>query len=353
MTNIPDAAVERKRKQIDPNILNELFDYDAGTGILYHRKRGVHLFSNTVSRTQETNSKWWNGRFAGKRACKSDCRNGYMRVSIFGTEYQAHRVIWAMMKGAWPKDVIDHVDGDKENNRTTNLREATTSQNNMNRKGSGKSKYKGVSWRKSQEKWIASIKCNNKQHFLGLFDDEKEAAKAYDSAAIVKHGCYAKLNFTQADFERRVRECIDITNDGTKPVDVAAGQIGMISEGWSPLKKALWNVLMEENINDGHYIKAFEFIEKLHSAAIRALSSEPAQGEQSDIAWLNTKTNFEVSNDWPEGGDEGDQGVWKIHSVNGGRSDREWTLIAEDSDLSTAISKARKAFAAPTPEAEA
>lgn len=83
------------------------------------------------------------------------------------------------------------------------------------------------------------------------------------------------------------------------------------------------------------------------SAHIRALSpAEPV--DQTDLSWLNTKTNFEISHDWPEGGDESDEGVWKVHSVNGGRSDREWTLIAEDSDLSTAIAKARKVRSAPT-----
>lgn len=83
------------------------------------------------------------------------------------------------------------------------------------------------------------------------------------------------------------------------------------------------------------------------SAHIRALSpAEPI--DQTDLSWLNTKTNFEISHDWPEGGDESDEGVWKVHSVNGGRSDREWTLIAEDSDLSTAIAKARKVRSAPT-----
>lgn len=74
--------------------------------------------------------------------------------------------------------------------------------------------------------------------------------------------------------------------------------------------------------------------------------------EQTDLSWLNTKTNFEISHDWPEDGDESDEGVWKVHSVNGGRSDLEWTLIAEDIDLSTAIAKARKVRSAPTSTTE-
>lgn len=80
----------------------------------------------------------------------------------------------------------------------------------------------------------------------------------------------------QADFERRILSCVV-----TKPVDVAAVRSPVLenlaSEKWPPLKMELWRVLMEEKLNDGHYIKAFEFIEKLYSAAIRALSAEPAQ----------------------------------------------------------------------------
>ncbi|MBX8803369.1 hypothetical protein HBA92_21845 [Ochrobactrum sp. MR28] len=89
----------------------------------------------------------------------------------------------------------------------------------------------------------------------------------------------------QADFERRI-----LSNVVTKPVDVAAVRIPVpensASEKWPPLKKALWHVLMEEKLNDGHYIKAFEFIEKLYSAAIRAISTEPAQGVFDDADWF-------------------------------------------------------------------
>lgn len=95
--------------------------------------------------------------------------------------------------------------------------------------------------------------------------------------------------------------------------------------------------------------RALQAAKEVLIAAIPYLNLSPAEPvDQSDLSWLNSKTNFEVSHDCPEGGDESDEGVWKIHSVNGGRSDREWTLVAEDSNLSTAIAKARNAVSAPT-----
>lgn len=92
---------------------------------------------------------------------------------------------------------VDHINGNKLDNRRCNLRACTQSENKRNR---GKSKnntsgYKGVHFYSPKKPWTVSIRVNNKQIFLGNFADPVDAAKAYDRAAIKYHGEFAKLNF--------------------------------------------------------------------------------------------------------------------------------------------------------------
>ena len=95
---------------------------------------------------------------------------------------------------------VDHIDHNGLNNRRSNLRLCTTAQNARNvfsYKGST-SKYKGVCWYKEGRKWAAKIKLNNKAYHLGLFEDETEAAIAYDKKARELHGEFGCLNFPSA-----------------------------------------------------------------------------------------------------------------------------------------------------------
>src|SRR5690606_30033579 len=102
-----------------------------------------------------------------------------------------------------PKDLeVDHINGDKLDNRRSNLRIVTRQQNRFNerpRKGTS-SKYKGVSWYKQTRRWEAYIKINGKKKRIGYFNDEIEAALAYDRAARELFGEYAKTNFKEDDF---------------------------------------------------------------------------------------------------------------------------------------------------------
>jgi len=100
-----------------------------------------------------------------------------------------HRVLCGGIK-------TDHRDGDGLNNQRYNLRVATTTQNNGNqgliqRNHSG---FKGVSWDKQKNKWYACIVKHNKTVNLGRFSDPRDAATAYDSAAIDYFGEFAKTN---------------------------------------------------------------------------------------------------------------------------------------------------------------
>ncbi|MGB2866426.1 MAG: HNH endonuclease [Sedimentisphaerales bacterium] len=94
--------------------------------------------------------------------------------------------------------LVDHINHNGLDNRKANLRLATCAQNSYNRiyfRKSKSSKYTGVSWQKQRKKWIVVIRynCNNK--FIGYFEDEIQAAKAYDKAAKKHHGEFASLNF--------------------------------------------------------------------------------------------------------------------------------------------------------------
>ena len=104
-----------------------------------------------------------------------------------------HHLILPISKG----QQVDHVSLDKLDNRRNNLRISTNSlqQANTRRRSDNKSGFKGVSWNKYMKKYDVRIMMNQKQNFIGLFDDLIEAAKAYDKKAKELYGEFARLNF--------------------------------------------------------------------------------------------------------------------------------------------------------------
>lgn len=92
---------------------------------------------------------------------------------------------------------VDHWDGDGLNNQRLNLRPCTTTQNQGNsKKQTGRSsRFKGICWRNDRHRWQVGIHVNSKFVYLGLFDGETEASRAYDRAAGEHFGEFAKLNF--------------------------------------------------------------------------------------------------------------------------------------------------------------
>lgn len=101
-----------------------------------------------------------------------------------------------------PKHMLcDHKNGNGLDNRRTNLRPATVSQNLCNRpktKSKTRSKYKGLEWDKIQRKWKVRIQHNGRKIYLGSFSNEIDAARAYDKKAKVLFGQFASLNFPDA-----------------------------------------------------------------------------------------------------------------------------------------------------------
>jgi hypothetical protein len=102
--------------------------------------------------------------------------------------------------------VVDHGDGDGLNNTRDNLSIVTAAENSYNKRkclNARSSKYKGVSRRKRDNRWIAIITFKGISINLGFFDDEIKAAKAYDEAAKELYREYAFLNFTTENSERK------------------------------------------------------------------------------------------------------------------------------------------------------
>jgi hypothetical protein len=116
--------------------------------------------------------------------------NGYIHISVMGKLYYAHRLAWLYMTGDWPKNDIDHINRERNDNKWINLRNATPSQNHMNKATpkSNTSGYRGVSFNKLVKKWTAQIKINRKKIHLGCFACKEEAAKSYEKAAKVIYG---------------------------------------------------------------------------------------------------------------------------------------------------------------------
>jgi len=117
---------------------------------------------------------------------------GYVFVKIQDKKYRVHRLIFLMQRGYLPK-ILDHIDGDRTNNKIENLRAADAAQNRYNSKlsKSSTSGIKGVYWHKPVEKWAAEIKVNGKRKRLGFFYDKEVAAQIVRIARLKYHGEFA------------------------------------------------------------------------------------------------------------------------------------------------------------------
>jgi hypothetical protein len=115
---------------------------------------------------------------------------GYRYFELHDRKHMAHRVAWLLVHGVWPVFDLDHISGDKADNRLANLREATRSQNCMNRRrhNTNTSGVKGVYPHKKNGTWCAVIS----KRYLGSFKSISEASEAYRRAATVLHGQFAR-----------------------------------------------------------------------------------------------------------------------------------------------------------------
>ena len=158
--------------------LASLFSYDPETG----------LITRLVTRG-------YNARAGDTAGCVNSGSDDYICVKLGGKILRAHRLAYFLHTGEIPKE-LDHHDGDKQNNKFTNLRLATRSQNQRNipRMRNNTSGFKGVCYHRAKGKFQASLKASGRKIHLGLFDTAEAAARAYDMAAVAAAGEFALTN---------------------------------------------------------------------------------------------------------------------------------------------------------------
>lgn len=151
----------------------ELLSCDTATGVITRRTSRGGCRAGSVAGTVDS--------------------HGYIVVEVDNVRIRAHRIVWAVASGAWPEAVIDHENGNTQDNRISNLRDATQAQNMANLKTprTNKSGHKGVSWAAHASKWRASIRLDGKCKNLGYFEMPEAASAAYKSAASDARGQYA------------------------------------------------------------------------------------------------------------------------------------------------------------------
>lgn len=130
--------------------------------------------------------KGWNKKYAGKRA-DVQMGIGYFSVCINSVRYKSHRVVFAIANGIYPGDMqIDHINGNRGDNRPKNLRLATQSQNSINFNGNRADSVlkfpRGVSWNIRNKKFEANVCVNGNRKYLGLFNTIEEAKLVADGA---------------------------------------------------------------------------------------------------------------------------------------------------------------------------
>jgi HNH endonuclease len=171
--------------------LNDLLRYEPETGKLFWKKRPIEMFAfdpttHNIKRrySPERACNKWNTRYADKEALTTLNNWGYRHGSLHGQSVLAHRVIWKMVTGHWPNEALDHINGDRADNRLVNLREASPTLNSSNRAIAinNKSGVIGVFWNLKRKRWQAQISLNGKQHNLGLFNSKEEAKAARRAA---------------------------------------------------------------------------------------------------------------------------------------------------------------------------
>lgn len=189
--------MDRKPVTFPIETLHRLMICDAERGLLFWKERPVSMFSDTAKQTAAHRAAIWNGRNAGQQALCYLMTGGYVGGTILGKgNVRAHRVIWAMHTGEWPDEFLDHINGDRQDNCISNLREATLAQNHCNRAplAGSSSQFLGVSWSDRNKGWVARIKSGGISQYLGTFRQEAQAALAYNAAAQARHGEFARLN---------------------------------------------------------------------------------------------------------------------------------------------------------------
>jgi hypothetical protein len=172
--------------------LDECFAYNPRTGALSWKQRPPRHFSSVVQH-RSVNTRWA-GKPAGKIADNgSGSAYVFVRVGSYGV-FLAHRIVWKLIYGVEPPELVDHRDGDGLNNRKRNLREGSVSSNSCNSKvrADNTSSVKGVSFSKAANKWQAYVNLHGKRYYLGVHELMADAEKAVAIKRQQLHGEFTR-----------------------------------------------------------------------------------------------------------------------------------------------------------------
>ena len=162
--------------KIDWDELVSYIAYDAETGKAFWKERLLSSFKTPAA------CKRWNKQFFGKELGCADSE-GYRVACFKRVQFKVHIAIWYLYYGVLPENLLDHEDGVRDNNKIKNLRKATNTENQWNAKPRENcvSSHKGVHFYRG--KWVSRIQISRKRVFLGRFETEMEAHRAYQKAA--------------------------------------------------------------------------------------------------------------------------------------------------------------------------
>jgi hypothetical protein len=151
------------------------------------------MFTDKRHSAKHTCAKW-NSAYAGKDAGCDKC-HGYTMVQFYSYRVFAHKIAWLLTYGEWPTREIDHINGNRSDNRIANLRLASASENRCNTpiRRNNKSGIKGVSWCNTQMAWRVVLNRDKRIVFQGYFNDKLAAAEAYRSASLEWHGEFSSF----------------------------------------------------------------------------------------------------------------------------------------------------------------
>jgi hypothetical protein len=153
----------REEVELDLELINMFLFYDKETGLFTWKRK-------------------YNNRNVGDSAGHTN-KDGYIRISIFNGKYAAHRIAWVMEYNTYPKGQIDHINGNRSDNRIENLRDVSDRSNKFNRTVVlNRFGVMGVHKPKKGNKYEARINLNGQQVTLGRFYTIEEAAACYEKA---------------------------------------------------------------------------------------------------------------------------------------------------------------------------
>jgi hypothetical protein len=167
----------RRNPLPDQETIKSLLRYEGETGYLYWTERPLTFHGTAPGEVRRVIS--WNQRFAGKLALNSTKGNGYLGGKLLCQSVRSSRVIWKLVFGVDPVEV-DHINGNRRDNRIENLRSVSPEENHRNQKlhCTNTSGVSGVFFVKSTRRWSARISVNNVKRSLGYFETREEAIVA-------------------------------------------------------------------------------------------------------------------------------------------------------------------------------